>query len=305
MEINEIGDITPEDYVLSAGIDYLTVTTYDKKTAMGWYRMYQEYKELLAKEHGNPGEKKWKALGYDGLSLEGIRMGGDGKEGVIVILSGETSKDLWKQFLPATGNVTRIDLAVTVTIGFEFKDLARKYYEGVGEQEETNRSYSLIQNSKGGQTLYVGSRSSDQFGRVYDKGVQSGVYQEGFKWRYEVEYKKPRAQGVAKALSSFETQDANKLIAEVHNWFDYRGIKPIFRSSGDGIRIQLEAKVTTDDKKLNWLRTQVKPSIEYLLSRGRGTEALVAIGLVDFDLGAYEAGLSEDSDKFDKSQDEG
>jgi DNA relaxase NicK len=221
-----------------------------------------------------------------------MRIGGNKADGFIIVLSGADTGHLWRQFVEDAVNITRFDLAVTTTIGFEFGELAERYWARLSQEDMDRRKYSLVRNSKGGQTLYVGSRSSDQFGRVYDKGAQQGDYPNGFKWRYEVEYKKPRASIAANALKQFETQEAKKIVDTVHSWFAHRGVPPIFHSTGDGIRIQMEARVDSDKKKLNWLRSQVAPSIEYLLSRGRGREALVALGLIDFDIAQYEVDLT-------------
>jgi len=295
MSFDEItGKLTYDDYKLSSGVDWLTATTSDEQTAQGWYRVFQEWKETLAGEHnGNSGQKRWSALGYIGWSISGMRIGGNKNDGFIVVLSGPDTSKLWRHFAQHRQRITRMDLAVTITAGFELPGVAEKYYSTLSGEDKSKRSYSVIRNTKGGQTLYVGARSSDQFGRVYDKGAQSGTYPSGFKWRYEVEYKKPRANIAAKALMAFEAQEAKRVVSTVYHWFEERGVRPLFSSSGDGIRLETEAKVDSDKKKLNWLRAQVSPSVEYLLSRGRGREALVALGLLDFDIGAYERSLEE------------
>lgn len=92
---------------------------------------------------------------------------------------------------------TRLDIAIDVyTDEMTVSQLAALRQ---GEQCQTrSRAYSHIQSSTG-ETLYIGSRTSEQFLRIYDKGAEQGN-----EWdehlRIELELKGGRAEWAAKRL---------------------------------------------------------------------------------------------------------
>lgn len=281
-------ELQPKELDIASGIDWLTVTTRDNKLGQRWMDIYDHYKEygvvnpLIALGR----ETRWARYSYEGWGIDGIRVGKSKDLGWIVILSGDPSRKLWRMFEPSRGHVTRIDLATTVYLGIPLEGLARRYYKHVNsrwaKEVTRHRKYTLIKNNRGGETLYVGSRQSDQMGRIYDKGIEAKMDVEpGQVWRYEVEYKKPRAEQVMRALDAVRNQEAAKIAQTVYNWFAYRKCIPVFVGEGDAIKIEVETKITSDDRKLNWLRAQVAPTVDYLITCGRGDEAIDALGLRD------------------------
>ncbi len=278
LDLSDMGEVL-------AGVDWMTVTTSTDEIGKRWVNLLHQ--ETIDSEGRRTHllKKAWNAMGYRGIGIPGVRVGKSNKLGYIAVLSGGVSERLWRKFLPGAKRVTRIDLAVTVRLGMAMENLAGQYYEfvkdiGSDEEEGPDRNYSIIQNNKGGQTLYVGSRRSQQFGRVYDKGVQSGGTPPGFIWRYEVEYKKPLADQVASKLSAVDKRDYTKIISTLHGWFERREVLPLFKKNGEGMQLRTETIITTDDKKLAWLNSSVAPSVAYLISRGRGPDALYALGLI-------------------------
>lgn len=267
---------------LETAVDWLTVTTAKESVGLQWTDRYMQYRDGLPGDNPHLVQKTWKTLGYEGVGVPGIRIGKSKDLGFIAVLSGQVSNELWKFFLPGARRVTRVDLAVTARFGIALPGLSKRYYEYVQECTEARpaQKYTLIENTKGGQTLYVGSRSSQQYGRVYDKGVEAKSAPPGFCWRYEVEYKKPLAQEITRVLKSVGQQESKAIVGTVHRWFASRSVPPMFRPEGDSIGTTVEAKVITDDRKVNWLRSQVAPTVAYLIARGRGHDALYALGLM-------------------------
>ena len=85
-----------------------------------------------------------------------------------------------------------------------------------------------------GDTLYCGSRTSPTFGRLYDKGLQTGAAVAGRWFRYEVEYKGHVAQQVAKEAHVQPVDGlAEWATTQVRAWFMKRGIVPVFEKMGD------------------------------------------------------------------------
>jgi DNA relaxase NicK len=133
-----------------------------------------------------------------------------------------------------------------------------------------------------GKTLYVGSRASDQFGRVYDKAAEQrdpvNIHR---RWRYEVEYKNDYArEGLDNLLSLDEPTDLPPLIQNtVWFWFDHRGIPPLFERTSGKTEFEVAAKVTDTSRKLSWLSTQVRPTIQELMRAGLEDEVFRALGI--------------------------
>jgi hypothetical protein len=188
--------------------------------------------------------------------------------------------------------VTRLDLAATVFLEAPIPDVAKRAYAWILTDPAIcfakRRKYSYVENSAGGQTCYVGSRVSDQFGRLYDKGAESeeeASVDPGWVWRYEVEFKSYRAKKLAKqmeASAKLEKHVVSSKIGElVSMWFRGRGIVPIYNALGAGVSwvTELEARMTDDEASLNWLTVQVRPSVERLLERGRQAEVFEALGI--------------------------
>ena len=257
----------------SAGIDWLTCTSDKDSVGLAWFEMFQR----LAVE---PGE--WYNPWYTGKADNHLRWGFNHGMGYIFIASGEIADVVFKQTVPVAKKITRIDVQVTVRLLKANCEVARNGYRV--NSASPNRKYGLIQNSRNGQTLYVGSRNSAQFGRVYDKGVESGYDEPGKLWRYEVELKKPVSDMVARQLANWSNpkkgQESHyRIVSFVFDWFLHRGVGPVFAREGwNGIVTEVGRRITSDDKKLEWLRTQVKPTIQYLLGKGQADKLADALG---------------------------
>jgi len=97
------------------------------------------------------------------------------------------------------GAVSRIDLA------FDVKDTplnVQTLYEHLinGRATTTAKTYNLICGNDGGATCYVGSRTSEAFLRIYDKGIESGL---GGEWvRVELELKSSKARFAAYTMAN-------------------------------------------------------------------------------------------------------
>lgn len=275
----KLKSVSELEYELSAGIDWLTVTSQDDDIGHKWQGIYHRDK-LDAQKLGKVlREKDFRLMGYTGKSFDGgVKVGYSPRLGWIAICSGGTANS-WRMFVGSDVNVTRIDLAITVNLGLEIKDVPRMYWECIQEEEKKKRTYSIIENSKGGQTLYVGSRKSSRMGRVYDKGAESGSSPPGFKYRYEVEVKKPLSGQIVSALSAVSNVEADVIQRTVYHFFNDRGVPPLFREAGDRVKLETVVRVSTLDRKLQWIRSQVRPSVQELIVAGRSEELFSALGI--------------------------
>lgn len=140
--------------------------------------------------------------------------------------------------------------------------------------------------------MYIGSRASRAFARVYDKGLEAGLENEqGKLWRYEIEFKKPIARQVLSALHAnkylpidvhWNEEVAQSIVSTVFVWFQARNLPPLFtRRENEAISLECEARVTSDEVSLNWLTTQVRPTVMRLAQRGKLHKVKEALGLTD------------------------
>lgn len=263
---------------LFVGVDWFTATSENDNVGMMWSRIVHKRKDKV--KSPSLEIKDWRNRWYSGIDVAGLAWGYSEKNGYILIAKGKVALEYWSECLPMAGRITRVDLQVTVLLPEANPDLVRNYYDDVRERK--GRKYSIIQNSRGGQTLYVGSRHSDQFGRIYDKGVKEKSHKPGNLWRFEVQVNKPRANALVADMLVRERQGEEMDIpvkSYVWNWFNSRSVRPAFSPSDNSLVAEVGKDVTTVDRKLNWLRTQVRPTLYRLISDGLGRDALDSLGL--------------------------
>lgn len=260
-----------------AGVDWLTLVSKDEETGQDWWKLYSKHEQRWMMFAGD-----WKHQGgYDGRLCEGLAWGYSEKMGYIFRATGLMAEEithmipLWasKQF-----RCTRIDLRVDVDYGRRVTDVAQKIYED--NKHQSRPSFRLVSSSgEGGDTVYCGSKSSEIFGRVYDKSAEQGK-QSGLLWRYEVVFRKDYAEEVlADVMVCVLGANYQQCLASVvKTWFSAKNVGlEIDVRLGD--LIVLRPKKTGLDKKLEWLATQVAPTLHRLIESGYYDEVVAALGV--------------------------
>lgn len=228
----------------------------------------------------------WSFKGYKGHSW-GYLSYGRRREDDIAVLKGTLAHKFFWSFTAYARQISRVDLQVTAMLREPEPDLALTCYQYLGELRQEGEvnfpSYKIVLGdaSTRGDTLYMGSRQSSQMGRLYDKGVQKKSHDPGLVWRYEVEYKKPLAYKIGKALRE-EIHVSDRIVSTVHTWFDERFIAPIFDRVGSKIVTETEARISSAEIKLAWLRSQVQPTVRKLIEDGKAYEVFMALQLPMF-----------------------
>ena len=121
----------------------------------------------------------------------------------IIEYRGISQQTLLQEVINAGASITRLDLAkdakdVYVDYDHIWSDLERGNYKGSAQKT------ARMQGGDGGDTIYIGSRTSDRFMRLYDKAAQTG--NADILWsRLEIEYKGM----VARAVSALLAQDVH------------------------------------------------------------------------------------------------
>lgn len=272
-------------------IDYLTVTF---RCAREWADSVKTIESLCVLE-----EKRWPwyfygYAGYFKKSGEGHLATGKSSKGGIVQASGCISHLLctsWFRWLPDKAKFTRLDLAITFSLGRRLP-LVRQ----ACENPRDDWTVILPPPTLGGGTLYVGSRKSATFGRLYDKGAELNqalaadqAIDTNYLWRAELETKKNCARAQFSEIVRAQARgELREFIADtVLTWFSGRGVYlPIIPNSPSIVSVAHRA--VDDIRTIKWLHEQVRPCIWRLAENGRHAEVAEALSIApaDFNLSA-------------------
>lgn len=154
------------------------------------------------------------------------------------------------------GKVTRLDLAKDAQ-DESFNLVQFSETVSAGHYTGTAQKCATIASSDGGRTVYIGSRSSERFIRVYDKGIESGI---GGDWiRAEVETKGDSANIIAKMLVDGQ-HNMNDVFASVASRICQCVDLSWTRLMRSDAKVALpKIEKTTDREK--WIADQVTPAI--------------------------------------------
>lgn len=253
-------NVQPEVYpIFSSGIDWVTCTAKNGSPALALERV-SDLEVAHQKLSGvSPSPTNW--LGFAGYKLPGLFFGRR-EHDVMLCLSGSVSNDLGPTAIQNASNVSRLDLQVTIASNGEELQLARDAWNACRRNDNRvgrPRSFSFIVGHPSGQTLYLNSRSSDNFGRIYDKGVESKLCPSGLMWRYEVEFKRKVALCEGIKLAPREQLSAY-VCDRVHTWLTVRGVEPPWPAANSFANETL-ARVELDRDVLTWFEKSVSVSL--------------------------------------------
>lgn len=269
----------------TVGVDWITATLpkeahYHQKWLSGAYELL----ELVGNE-GNVLEPR-SNQGYAGVGA-GASFVGSRDDSSMAVFSSHSAHIAYRNLWRPDVHISRLDLQVTVKYSKMPVTIARRAYKDAITAnnilpEGRKRNIRIIVGTSGGDTLYIGSPTSDQLGCLYNKDVESHSSEYKSSWRYEVRLKNDRATSAYHALVERPERANNFISAYVSNWYANRGVEVPWDTDGD---IELpsspRALPTDDEARLNWLRTQVAPAIRALQGRVSRDTILEALGLVE------------------------
>lgn len=193
----------------------------------------------------------------------GVHIGYSGKTINTYRDNGVNTLDMLRWHIARHGTVSRIDLA------FDIRNSGlspSKLYECLsnGSATTTAKTYNLIVGSDGGATCYIGSRQSEAFVRIYDKGIESG---EGGDWvRVELELKASKARFAAFTMAN---EPDNKAYLWAQGWltgfvaFPQATWREFIQQTA--IPLSRANKPETDTRK--WLMEQVAPAMAKYMNK--------------------------------------
>lgn len=269
--------------IVEAGVDYLAMTV--RSTAHeyeSWAASARDAIGLLA-QHGNvPRVGNFRA--YDGVWCGGGFVGEKPDEGFLSV-PGSWASRVWPQTYHRDAHYSRLDLQVTVRYPDFDKELSKKCYQWANALNEDRplkqrRKLKLIEDSDGGSTLYIGSRKSLHFCRLYNKMAASDDPAYENCWRFEVELHNDAASNASTYLYEGARSQPRACASTVWHYFTERGIlAPWARESEENAVLPVKAPRTDIERKLAWLTEQVSPSVALLLEHLPATMVLEALGI--------------------------
>lgn len=269
--------------LVSVGVDYLTVVGHSEAAVE---RMREIAFSLVEVELAAGMFSRPKGFaGYEGFQVGSVYYG-ERADGCCVRLGGHLASAHYKRLLECADNVTRIDLQSTCKLSGNVSRFIRQQYathRRFSNQFKKAPQPSLMIGRDESCTMYSGARISDRYGRIYDKGAESGLKQFQNCVRFEVEFKGKRARRIASGLLS-GVVELSIISGTVWKFFSDRGLLlkcgSIFCTSCEIlISSCVRAKRLDTERLLTWLSKSVRPSISRLKSRGFFGSLSLALGL--------------------------
>jgi hypothetical protein len=214
-----------------------------------------------------------KLQGFEGLSAGNCFVGENDYRG-FVQFTGEKADWAYDYVMHPKAHYARIDIQLTVKTDILDANEGKRCYRAAMDNNTSlstgrRRKIWLIVGSDGGDTLYIGSQSSDQRARIYNKEVQSEDINYTRCWRYEVVLRNELSTQLARTGLNQTTARAEYCLAFCAQWLAKRGVSIPGLVSRTVIALPIERTLPTDiEKKLKWLREQVSPTYRYLCEMG-------------------------------------
>lgn len=277
----------PSTTVLETAVDWLTMSTHNQRVASRW----EARCTALALREKAEGAKAdvWHLNHYYGWRAGRVRIGFSDTS-VLVQLSGQLAEDHFDYFWKDHDTITRLDIAVTYRTATRDQTQAETAYrQALAWREDRPRAAKavLLRSSGGGSTCYVGSRSSARFGRLYDKYAEQldsrdteGAQRYLNAWRVELELHDVDAQAVGMMLAE-PGDKAPKIRYYLCHYLGTHGITCPFPASERATLPTGFRRRSDRESRLDWLRTSVRPSIDWLKSSCTPDQLRAILGLDD------------------------
>jgi len=270
---------------ISAGVDWITATIpADAQFAATWVRRCQAHIEELSLDGYIIQPKS--ILGYTGMGF-GNTFVGTRNDGHMCIISGHNADSALSVVNHPQLHISRIDVQVTAKFKKMPSRLAKEAYkdailENSHLSPQRQRNIRIMLGNKGGDTLYIGSPTSRERARLYNKEVESEQTEYTRSWRYEVTYINQLATAVYSSLMRRDADMAVYISNIVAIWFEKRGVACPWTFDEEITPKPLSRATPTDiEAKINWLRTQVAPTVKHLIGRGYCDTLLEALGFIE------------------------
>jgi hypothetical protein len=265
-----------------AGIDWFTGFCSKEWEGDVWFDL-SRLQDLAESEHGAR-ERPWGKQGFVGRS-RGRVSAGEREDGTLREVSGPPAHRYCEMVEEDYHLVrpSRLDIAFTFRLQAYQPDLARSYY-GTGSSSPGGacrpRQRRFFSNQQGGETLYIGSTSSDGMLRLYDKQEEQkgqGLYERC--WRLEFQARRGKAWVLWNAINS-STDRERTIRGVLAGECEREGILGFIDWNSDVVKLGAPDKPAQHlERRLEWLERQVRPTVRELKEEGYGAAVLRSLGL--------------------------
>jgi len=264
-----------------SGVDWISGTLgRDEIDNQAW--MYDCLHALEDVQRLGNTDKRRSLLGFDGWESGGCFVGSN-ETMHYAQFAGKYANDAYHMLEHPKVHISRIDLQITVQYSIELQkegryQYARAIHFNKSLPESRRRKIHLYAGSDGGDTVYLGSPSSDTRGRLYNKAIQSRDSAYERCWRYEVVYRNQRAASVFRRLFDKDTAATSFILQETLAWYHERGVDVLDVVFGGENAVSAPKQPKSDvERKLRWIKNQVVPTIRKLAELGYAEELMEAI----------------------------
>ena len=271
--------------IIDSGIDYLSATIkLDNPNAQQWLLSANAYLQEIAIHTDEI--KHTRRLGYDGLSFGGSFVGGRERD-ALSVFSGERAKRAFSLLYRRDIHISRLDVQVSFRYAVPTTNVAQRARDEVKKDNARlssarQRNATLMEDLRGGGTCYIGTRTSEQFARIYNKEAESGDSAYKNVWRFEVQLKNRFAEKVAEQFAAQTYSAESHGAVFVKQWLRHRGVSTPWRAEAELLPLPRSSTTPTQSEaRLKWLRDQVRPAIRQLLKYGLRDDIIAALGLDD------------------------
>jgi len=263
--------------VVEIGVDWITAIgfTGDSQVSM------QDFGAKLLLNEGSRGNdvSPWHFAGYDGFRCGSVQVGSR-EDSTCVRLSSNQANSNWQSLYVMSESVSRVDYQVTVqTDCGPSESIAIAHRQALRSSAKLKHgpSVTLIRSNDGSATLYLGKRTSDWYGRAYLKGIESGLPEFDKTTRFEVEVKGPACASTLRVVHN-SRPTIIAVAGYVSGFFQKRGVHLVLPNIHPST-ISSSRSRSDNQRRLRWLKTQVRPSIDKLIASGCYDDVVEALGL--------------------------
>ena len=253
--------------LISAGLDFLRVTSDEIENIE---LMFNTSRLAMQHDVARGLETKVRGmLGFSGRATRHCFFGRRQQWGMLQV-SGGMAREMTNALLHTPGKATRIDLQLTLFVGDRVEEFVRQASNSSQAGKPSNGRHwttTLIEKDGSAQTCYIGSRTSEWYGRIYDKFAESKEEEYKGCIRYEVEVKGDAARQLWDYLRE-EIGSNSAMVNIVLDWFQKHNIIILVDRLCSSDFIELKPPPSDNERLMGWLQKQVAPAVGKLLKEG-------------------------------------
>lgn len=276
--------------VLGSGVDWNRCTV--DASLLPWKRdgvgILRGVRDLAGASSRGNRAKSFSNSGYSGLALGDATIGFR-LDSAWIEKHGDNADELWNHSWYDMAHCTRIDLRFDLLVKGEWDLLGHSIEQGYQYITRTYKRNGKWKKSRyvregRGETVYIGSRESSHFCRIYNKSAESGwVHPDGDIWRVEWQFNTPLANEVSHELRRRNYND-EQLFVFIAGYCETNGIPVSFGFGGERMdRVRVPGVDTDNSRSLAWLNRSVRGTVRRLTQEGLYDSVEKSLGLLGLD----------------------